>query len=143
MSDDPSVRAAIAHWAPRFIANGGDYTDFVATTARVKHWRDWSAEWSKTAARHEGLAGDAEARASPISAAEAYVRAAICHHFGKFVFFDDMVQYRRAGAATVLNYGKALQSLQPPAERVLIPFRGIELPGYLRRPPGIERPPSP
>ena len=141
MSDDPNVRAAIAHWAPRFIANGVDYNDFVATTARVMHWQDWSAEWSRTAGTHEALAREAEARGSPISAAEAYVRAAICHHFGKFVFFDDMVQYRRAGAATVLNYGKALEALRPPAERVFIPFGGIELPGYLRRPSGIEQPP--
>ena len=51
MSDDPNVRAAIAHWAPRFIANGIDYNDFVATTARVAHWRDWSVEWSRTAAQ--------------------------------------------------------------------------------------------
>jgi 2,6-dihydroxypseudooxynicotine hydrolase len=141
MSDDPNVRAAIAHWAPRFIANGVDYNDFVTTTARVAHWRDWSAEWSRTAAKHENLAHEAEARGSPMSAAEAYVRAAICHHFGKFVFFDDMEQYRRAGDATVLNYRKALAGLQPPAERVLIPIGRIELPGYLRKPAGVERPP--
>ena len=29
MSDDPRVQAAIAHWAPRFIAQGVDYNDFV------------------------------------------------------------------------------------------------------------------
>ena len=46
-SNDPNVRAAIAHWAPRFIANGIDYNDFVSTTAHVARWRDWSAEWSK------------------------------------------------------------------------------------------------
>ena len=40
MSDDPNVRAAIAHWAPRFVANGIDYNDFVSTTARVARWRD-------------------------------------------------------------------------------------------------------
>jgi pimeloyl-ACP methyl ester carboxylesterase len=141
MSDDPNVRAAIAHWAPRFIANGVDYNDFVTTTSRVAQWRDWSAEWSRTAAKHEALAGEAEARRRPLSAAEAHVRAAICHHFGKFVFFEDMAQYRRAGEATVGNYRKALEYLDPPAERVLIPFGGSALPGYLRRPAGIDRPP--
>src|SRR5215208_4360406 len=100
-SQDPRVRAAIAHWAPRFIANGVDYNDFQATTARVERWEQWSAEWSKTAARHEQLARAAEERDSPISAAEAYARAAICHHFGKFVFFDDLEQYRAAHMATV------------------------------------------
>ena len=33
---DPRVEAAIAHWAPRFIAQGIDYNDFVRTTARIQ-----------------------------------------------------------------------------------------------------------
>jgi len=141
MSDDPNVRAAIAHWAPRFIANGVDYNDFVATTARVAHWRDWSVEWSRTAAQHEALARDAETAGSPTSMAEAYVRGSLCHHFGKFVCFDDMEQYRRAGDATVADYRKAIANLDPPAERIAIPYAGIDLPGYLRKPAAVERPP--
>jgi 2,6-dihydroxypseudooxynicotine hydrolase len=139
MSEDPNVRAAIAHWAPRFIGNGVDYNDFVATTGRVARWRDWCAEWGRTAAKHEALAEEAEARGFPLSAAEAHVRAAICHHFGKFVFFEDMAEYRRAADATVRNYRRALDRLAPPAERVVIPFGGVDLPGYLRKPGGVER----
>ena len=141
MSDDPNVRAAIAHWATRFIANGIDYNDFVSTTARVVHWRDWSVEWSRTAATHETLAREAEERGGAASAAEAYVRAALCHHFGKFVYFDDADQYRRACDATVACYRKSIASLDPPAEPVSIPYAGVALPGYLRRPAGIEHPP--
>lgn len=138
---DSNVRAAIAHWAPRFIANGVDYNDFQSTTARIGAWRDWSAEWSRTAEKHEMLARDAEDEGAAASVADAYVRAALCHHFGKFVFFEDMEQYARAGAATVADYRKAAAGLDPPAERVLIPFAGFELGGYLRVPPGVERPP--
>src|SRR6476659_477948 len=104
---DPSVRAAVAHWAPRFIANGIDYNDFETTVARVERWEDWSAEWSRTAARHEALAREADARGSAFSAGEAYARAALCHHFGKFVFFADPARYRSAHEATVANYRKA------------------------------------
>jgi 2,6-dihydroxypseudooxynicotine hydrolase len=138
---DKNVRDAIAHWAPRLIANGIDYNDFQTTTARITRWRDWSAEWSRTAEKHEQLAREAEARGSVPSASEAYVRAAICHHFGKFVFFDDMEQYARANAATAANYRQALAGLAPPAEAVGIPYQGTLLPGYLRRPEGIARPP--
>ena len=60
MSDDPNVRAAIAHWAPRFIANGIDYNDFVATTARVERWRDWSAGMVEDRGKHEALAREAD-----------------------------------------------------------------------------------
>jgi 2,6-dihydroxypseudooxynicotine hydrolase len=138
---DARIQAAIGHWAPRLIANGIDYNDFVATTARIQSWPQWCGEWAKTAAKHERLAQEAEARLSPISAADSYVRAALCHHFGKFVFFDDMEQYRRADAATHGNYRKAIAYLDPPAERVAIAYPGAALPGYLRLPKGVSRPP--
>ncbi len=138
---DPRVAAALAHWGPRFIANGIDYNDFLATTARVARWSQWCAEWQKTAAIHEQLARDAEARRSPRSAADAYVRAALCHHFGKFLFFDDLAQLQAASAATVATYRKAAPLLDPPAEPVAIPYAGTPLPGYLRQPRGSQRPP--
>jgi dienelactone hydrolase len=141
VSADPRIRAAISHWAPRLIANGIDYNDFQTTTARIEHWGQWCAEWSKTARKHEMFAEKAEQRGSPVSAAEAWVRAAICHHFGKFVFFDDMDQYRAANAATIANYQKALPWMSPAAERVPVPYNGAVLHGYLRRPDNAERPP--
>ena len=138
---DPRIELAIAHWGSRLIANGIDYNDFRATTGRLTSWDQWCAEWSRTAARHEALAREAEERGSPISAAEANVRAAICYHFGKFVFFEDMDQYRAASAATVASYAKALDWLDPSASPVAIPYSGTLLPGYLRKPRGVERPP--
>jgi 2,6-dihydroxypseudooxynicotine hydrolase len=140
-SDDANVRAALAHWAPRLIANGIDYNDFVSTTARVARWADWSPEWSRTAAAHEALADAAEAKGAVATAAEARVRASICHHFGKFVAFEDEAHYRRANEATIANYRKAAPALDPPAERVEVPYAGTVLPGYLRLPRGVERPP--
>jgi 2,6-dihydroxypseudooxynicotine hydrolase len=151
MVADPRVEAAIAHWAPRFIAQGIDHNDFMRTTQRIQRWSDWCAEWQRTAAEHEALARAAEERGSPLAAADAWVQAAMCHHFGKFVFFDDMDQLRSASAATVADFARAAPLLDPPAERVAIPYRastpsaapagGRVLPGYLRRPVGVERPP--
>ena len=68
---DANIAAAISHWAPRLIANGVDYNDFVATTGRIATWSDWCREWMATAAMHERLAAEAEERGSAISAAEA------------------------------------------------------------------------
>ncbi len=138
---DPRVASAVAHWAPRFIANGVDFNDFQATTARVERWEQWCAEWKRTAEVHERLAREAEARNSPRSAADAYVRAALCHHFGKFVFFEDLDQLRAATRATVESYAKAAPLLDPPAERVGIPYAGTSLPGWLRKPGAAARPP--
>src|SRR5437764_10740506 len=141
MSDDPRVQAAIAHWAPRFIAQGVDYNDFVRTTERIQRWPQWCTEWQRTAAEHEALARVAEERDSPLAAADAWIQAAMCHHFGKFVFFDDMDQLKSASAATAADFARAAPLLHPPAEPVRIPYAGTSLPGYLRRPPGVAAPP--
>ncbi|HEX2258065.1 MAG TPA: alpha/beta hydrolase [Afifellaceae bacterium] len=138
---DPRIESAIAHWGSRLIANGIDYNDFRATTGRLQSWDRWCVEWSRTAARHEALARQAEERGSRVSAAEANVRAALCYHFGKFVFFEDMDQYRAASASTAERYRRACEWLDPPAEAVDIPYAGALLPGYLRKPLGVERPP--
>lgn len=138
---DPRVEAAIAHWLPRFIAQGIDYNDFVETTGRITRWAEWCTEWQTTAARHEELARAAERRHSPLSAADAWVAAAMCHHFGKFVFFEDLDLLRAASDATVAAYRRAAPLLEPPAEVVAIPYGEYVLPGYLRRPRGVDRPP--
>jgi len=46
------------------------------------HWNQYT-----TALRKAALARKAEDRNSSVSAGEGYLRAAICHHFGKFIFF--------------------------------------------------------
>lgn len=138
---DPRVETAIAHWAPRFIAQGIDYNDFVATTRRIVRWEDWCTEWQKTATRHESLARAAEERRSPLAAADAWIGAALCHHFGKFVFFEDLDQLRAASEAAAAAFRRAAPLLDPPAEAVAIPYNGRALPGYVRRPHGVDRPP--
>jgi dienelactone hydrolase len=138
---DPRVEAAIAHWAPRFIAQGIDYNDFIRTTQRIDRWGSWCTEWQRTAQEHEALARAAEERDSLLAAADAWVLAAMCHHFGKFVFFDDLQQLRSASAAAAAAFARAAPLLDPPAEPVRIRYAGTDLPGYLRRPGGVSRPP--
>ena len=46
MPQDARVTSAIAHWAPRFVANGVTLTDFEEVTASVSSWDDWCAAWS-------------------------------------------------------------------------------------------------
>ena len=74
---DPRVEAAIAHWAPRFIAQGIDYNDFLRTTARIERWEDWCSAWSRRASVHEGLGNEALAGGHPLSGAEHLTRAAV------------------------------------------------------------------
>ena len=83
---DPRVEAAISHWAPRFVANGVPLADFQEVTASCERWEDWCSRWSARAAIHEELAAAALSQGNVLTAAGHYTRAAVCYHFGKFLF---------------------------------------------------------
>lgn len=136
MTQDSKVQAAIANWAPRFIAQGVDYNDFVRTTARVERWDDWLDAWSATGDLHTELARDAEAKGRALSAGEAYVRAALCYHFAKFVWMVDMSRHRATADKAVASLSRAHRLLDPTAERVEVPFERTTMVGNLRRPSG-------
>ena len=133
---DERVQAATAHWAPRFVANGTDYVDFQATLQRIGRWDEWCREWGRTAAGYEGLAERAERRGRRLTAAGAWRRAALCWHWGKFLFTEYPDQQRAAHERTVACYARGAWALDPPAERVEVPYQGTRLAAYLRLPAG-------
>ena len=138
---DPRVEAAISHWAPRFVANGVPLADFLEVTAAVLHWEDWCDAWSVRARIHEELGNKALAGGYNYSAGAHFTRAAVCYHFGKFLFVNDMSQLREAHRRAVENRNKALPYLDPPGERVAIDYEGKKLYGNLRKPKGVAKPP--
>src|SRR6266545_6235172 len=138
---DSRVEAAISHWAPRFVANGVPLADFQEVTASVSRWEDWCAAWSARAAIHEEMGNKALAGGYNYSAGQHFTRAAVCYHFGKFLFVNDMAQMKEAHRRAVECRNKALPLLNPPGERVAIPYEGKQLYGNLRKPAGIARPP--
>jgi len=141
VAEDERVQAANAHWAARFIANGTSYSDFQATMARITIWDDWCREWGRTARYYEGLAEAAEAGGHTVTAGEAWRRAALCWHWGKFVFVDDLAQQRAAHDRTVACFRRGAGTLTPPAQPARIPYEGTTLAAYLRVPAGPTRPP--
>jgi len=131
---DSRVEAAISHWAPRFVANGVPLADFQEVTASVSRWEDWCSAWSARAALHEEMGNKALAGGYTLSAGEHFTRAAVCYHFGKFLFVNDMAQMKEAHRRAVECRSKALPHLHPPGERVAIPYEGKQLYGNLRKP---------
>ena len=137
---DKRVAAAAAHWAPRFVANGTSYPDVQATMARVERWDDWCREWGRTGQHYEQLAETAEAAGRLVTAGEAWRRAALCWHWGKFVFTDHQREQRAAHERTVACFRRGAATLDPPAEPVRVPYAGTTLAAYLRV-PQTPRPP--
>jgi pimeloyl-ACP methyl ester carboxylesterase len=134
---DARVRAAVEHWGPRFVQAGVDVNDFTRTTARVERWEDWLDAWSQTAETHVVLARDAEAAGRARTAGEAWLRAAVCFHFGKFVWVLDAERARAAADRAVAALRAAYRLLDPTAERVEAPCAIANL----RRPAANGRPP--
>jgi dipeptidyl aminopeptidase/acylaminoacyl peptidase len=133
---DQRVNAAISHWAPRFIANGVDPGDFARVTESIDTWDQWCAAWCDAAAGHERLGRAALNAGLGLSGGAHLARAAVYYHFGKFLFVQDPGQLRSAHQAAIRCLTDALPHLDPPGERVTIPFEGTELAGILRRPAG-------
>ncbi len=135
------VQLAAGHWKPRFVANGIDVNDFERVVAATNEWREWAPNWKRVGDEHRALAEEAERAGRRVTATEAYQRAAWCYHLGKFLWFEDRALHDELRVRTVATYAKALPYLDPPGERVEVPFEGGVLPGILRTPRGLMRPP--
>jgi 2,6-dihydroxypseudooxynicotine hydrolase len=131
------VQAAVEHWAPRIISAGVDYNDFVRTTGRIERWEDWLDAWTDVAEEHLELAADAESAGRRRSAGEAYLHAAVCLHFGKFVWVLDAAAHRAATERAIAAMAKAHEFLDPTAERIEAPLDGGVLAANLRRPAAV------
>jgi 2,6-dihydroxypseudooxynicotine hydrolase len=140
-SGDPRLAAVISNWGPRMIANGVDYNDFVRATGSIGRWDDWLDAWTATGDRHLALAHEALARDRPLSAGEAFLRAAVSYHFAKFVWVLDVDRHRQATLAAVSFMRDAHELLDPTAQRIAVPLDGAEAVGNLRRPGGHDRAP--
>jgi len=135
------VQVAAHHWRPRFVANGIDVNDFDSTVAGTTSWSDWGPRWRAVGKMHEALADEAEQRGRHLSAAAACQRAAWCYHLGKFLWFEQPDVHAELRDRSVSIYRRALPHLDPPAERLEIPFEGRVIPANLRRAAAVDRPP--
>ncbi len=131
---DPRVAHAKSHFGPRYTENGVTFSDFMDVTSSIGSWDDWCRAWSDRALVHETMGRKALSALQHVSAGEHLKRAAACYHFGKYLFTHDVEQMRTAHLKAVECYSLALPYLDPPGERVLIPYEGKSLAGVLRRP---------
>lgn len=138
---DAILKQVITSWEPRIVNNGVDMNDYHWTVDGLEKWSEWYGAWMALGRKHEDLARDAEAQGHAVTAGEAYYRAAIAYHFGVFCWVDNLEELTAGHRKRVECYGKALGTLDPPGERVEIPLEGITIPGYLRKPRGVSRPP--
>jgi 2,6-dihydroxypseudooxynicotine hydrolase len=133
--DDAVILRSV--WAAaeiRVVGDGIFYPDLIRLRESIERWSEWLAEWSALAGEYESLADEAEACGNVLTAGEHYWQAALCWHFGQFLWFHRPDEKESAQRQKVSLYRRAAPLLRPAAERVEITIDGVTMPGFLRLP---------
>lgn len=138
---DARLETAKSHWAPRLLAHGVDYNDFLRTTGAIETWSGWLDAWVRVGEGHEQIARDAEADGHARTAGESFVRAAVYYHFAKSLWLEDVQVYRSTTLRSVEALRRGMRHLDPTFERLEITFDRDRIVANLRQPSGVERPP--
>ncbi len=125
----------------RILSNYVTPWEFEQLKAQITDYGTWCAAWSAHAAAHVARGDEALAAGHTVTAGDAYLRGALAYHWASFVFTHDQAQFRAALAAMTAAWAKAAPLLSPPMEILAVPFGDLILPGYLRLPAGVHRPP--
>jgi dipeptidyl aminopeptidase/acylaminoacyl peptidase len=141
MADYLNVAAVMERWGPRFISNGVPLADYQAASVAITSMDDWCPAWVARAEVHEAMGLAALEAGNKISAGEHLQTAGVVYHFAKFILVGDRDQMRATHEKAVRCRNMALSYIDPPGERVEIPYAGSKLAGILRKPPGAVRPP--
>jgi 2,6-dihydroxypseudooxynicotine hydrolase len=138
---DDRVLHARTGWMARFVAGGVPIVDFLEVTNSIDLWKDWCAAWSARGAIHEAIGREALAEGHGFSAGQHLTTAAVCYHFGKFLFCEYPDEMKAAHEKAVKCRTDALPHLAAPGERVEIPYDGKSIFANLRQPIGADHPP--
>lgn len=120
----------------RMTADGIPYPDIeqaegAASSGEAASWFDF---WMAKADHYERIGTEAVEAGQALTGGRWLWHASLSAHYAQFMWFHDPLR-REAGQRRKADlYMVAAPHLDPPAERVEIPFEGAVIPGYLRLP---------
>ena len=138
---DADLEATYRLFTWRITSNYVPHWDFERMKDEIESFDDWCRVYSRWGARHRDLGDEALAEGDAAAAGRHYVRAGLFFHWASFLFPHRPDEFRAALAAMHDCWRRAAPHTSPPMEPLEVPFEGARLPGYLRRPEGVERPP--
>jgi 2,6-dihydroxypseudooxynicotine hydrolase len=134
-----SIRPFVRGYYHIFVSGwGANYLDVDRTFRQIKRagTEDWARAWGVTAQRTLDQAQLAESRGHIATARELYWRSALYFHIGDYALAEYTEQKQQLYAASVRAYRRHAELAQPPVVRLLVPYKGTSIPGYLHLPPG-------
>ncbi len=131
----PDVIDTLRANAARIISDGIPYGDILFLEKDIPEAKAWCDRWVVLSQTYEDLATEALKNNARQTAGELLWRGALCCHFGQGIRMDVAENAkRRADERKSALFRRGAVLLDPPMERVEIPFENHMLPGYLRLP---------
>lgn len=131
---DPLVQEVLDIWFARFVAGQIPLGDITATVSRIGDWSDWGPEWAATATVHEEMGETAWDEGRRVSAVASFITAARCYHLSYFLSVDNQEAHADGLAKMLECHDRVLPYMEPPVEKVSIPFPEANLVGLLSNP---------
>ncbi len=100
----------------------------------------WGREWGRVGARYEARADELAKQGNPRRAGESYYLAYEYYRIGRYPV-PSSPEKRKCYAGVLRTFIKAGAALEPPVERIEIPFEGKKVVGYLQIPQSLRPPP--
>ena len=100
----------------------------------------WGKEWGKVAAQYEARAEDQEKSGKKQDAGESYYLAYEYYRIGRYPV-PSSAEKMNCYKGALRTFLKAAPYMDPPLERIEIPFEGKQVVGYFQIPKGVSRPP--
>ena len=138
---DDRLESMYERFTWRILSNYVSPWEFEQLRQEITDYEQWCGAWSAQARTHIDRGDAALAAGRRLTAGDAYLRAGLLYHWASFLFSHDKDQYRAALQATAAVWQQAAPLLDPPMSILEVPFENLTLPGYLRIPSGVTRPP--
>jgi len=100
----------------------------------------WGREWAKVGLKYEALGEEQEKQGQKKSAGETYYLAYEYYRIGRYPV-PSSPEKMNCYKGALRTFLKAAPTMEPPLERIEIPFEGKKVVGYLQVPKGVNRPP--
>jgi pimeloyl-ACP methyl ester carboxylesterase len=100
----------------------------------------WGREWGKFGAKYEALAQEQEKQGNKGEAGEVYYLAYEYYRIGRYPV-PSSPDKKKCYEGALRSFLKAAPTMDPPLEKIEIPFEEKKVVGYLQLPRGVNRPP--
>jgi dienelactone hydrolase/uncharacterized protein YndB with AHSA1/START domain len=126
----------------RLMLGGLEWGDLTAVLKEVRKesthtdWADWHRRWSVLGVHHEKRGAESLAAGLLETARVSYRKAAACHHYAEFLYFDDLPVKQASRDRVTTIFEHVMPHLHEVVRQLDCWHDGVEVPGYLMTPRG-------